>query len=93
MVLADRIRAVKYDSSFLTVKTSGIKSRVDEAGNRDPCFARRSNAGSHRGSWGRGGERYRDNRMLYTEGEMSSVDVDALRGIEATAVAGLVLST
>ena len=56
-VLAALIRAVKYNSNFWTGRTSGIRLRVDEAGNRDPCFANMLSAGPHCGSRGDGGER------------------------------------
>ena len=38
-------------------RTSGIRFSVDEAGRRDPCFARISSAGPHWGWCGGGGER------------------------------------
>ena len=60
IVFADRILAWKYDSSFCTGRTSGIRSRVEEAGNREPCLARMSKAGPHWGSLGGGGDKYRE---------------------------------
>jgi hypothetical protein len=60
IVLADRILAWKYDSSFCTGRTSGINASVEEAGNREPCLARISRAGPHWGSLGGGGDKYRE---------------------------------
>ena len=41
---------------------------VDEAGKRDPCLARMSNAGPHCGSCGGGGDKYSDSNEWYIEG-------------------------
>lgn len=38
-------------------RTSGMRSRVEDAGMRAPCLARMSRAGSHWGLSGGGGER------------------------------------
>jgi hypothetical protein len=43
--------------------TSGIRSRVEDAGIRAPCFARMLRAGSHCGVCGWGGDKYRDKRV------------------------------
>lgn len=40
-----------------------MRLRVEEAGMRAPCLARRSRAGAHWGVFGGGGERYRDRRV------------------------------
>jgi hypothetical protein len=43
--------------------TSGIRSRVEDAGIRAPCFARMLRAGPHCGVCGCGGDKYRDKRV------------------------------
>lgn len=40
-----------------------MRSSVDDAGIRAPCFARISSAGPHCGLCGGGGERYRDSNV------------------------------
>ena len=82
--LAARIRPVKYNSNFRTVRTSGINSRVEDAGSRDPCFARSSIAGSHCGSYGFGGDRYSESKSLYMDGCVSSAEVDAWKPSDLT---------